>query len=511
MKHQVVAYLAKEGITIEELIDDSSNPLLFQIEQEYLTAILYLQRSRTAPKWLELFTSIPISDDIKLQDSLRGVLIVETNERLLAFTFGHGRSLINLQTIVRGFGLRVAMNLGDPKQLKSIDKSTLDKVALNTRSQASKNTGIEDFDFEFDHEILKSLTAVVDNEDTLEIISGNDAVALYTEIQFNTIQEIADRLLEAYELQVFRQTYPWFEYIEPERDRSVIDILDELVIIELNNNRLNNFWLAPPEIIDYMNFSGFVYRQSSAPVFYQELNLDTFLTDSRFRRNITLSSFKNKKIFVYDASEEAINKWSAFRCLNGEVSHNQTRYILNDGQWYKVKPSFYVEVCSYFNSIDISNLPFPNYQGQLEGPYLRSIANGVDFGLLDQQWVRPNGVSNNLEFCDLLSSCNGIIHVKKYGSSAVLNHLFAQAFQSIEMLINSPEVLIQVNQHLANTSLSLNFNPSASPREQRIILAIMDHSPGSLDIPFFAKVNLRHYVRKIKSMGFNVEMAKIRN
>ncbi|WP_420590766.1 TIGR04141 family sporadically distributed protein [Bacterioplanoides sp.] len=510
MKKDVVAYLAKEGVTKDDFIDRSSRPQRIEINHDDLVAELYIKRKESTPQWLELFSDIDISDALRKQSTLRGLLLVESGDRLIALTFGHGRSLIKQHLIVRGFGLRVAMNLGNPKQLKSIDKSTLDKVSLNTRSQAAKNTGVEDFGFEFDHEILKSLTAIVDGDDEdLEIVSGKDSVSLYTDIRFDTIQEIVDRLIEAYKLEDFRRTYPWAEDIEPERDGLIVDALDELVVTKLNRGEIDGLWMSPPEIIDYMDFSGFVYRQRDPIVKYQELNLPSFISDAGFRGDLTVSSLKSKKVCIYNASESYKEHWSAFRCLNGEMDLDGARYILNDGQWYKIKQSFYEEVCDFFNGIKKSNLLFPDYQGRKEGPYLRSIANDVDLALLDQKWVRPNGVTNNLEFCDLLSSCNGIIHVKKYGASSVLNHLFAQAYQSIEMLVNSPEVIERVNEHLANTKLTLNFDPNISPRVQRIVLAIMDHRNGDLDIPFFAKVNLRQYVRKITAMGFAVELAKI--
>ena len=510
MKQNVVAYLAKDGVTEKEFIDKSSRPHVVEINERSLNAKLYLKNTNLEPRWISLFEQVDVPERFKKQKTLRGLLVLETNNRLMAITFGHGRSMINQSSIVRGFGLRVAMNLGDPKKLKSIDKSTLDKVALNTRSQSAKNTGVEDFGFEFDHEVLRSLTAVVDSEeDDTEIVSGSDSVTLSTDITFDTIQSIADRLFDAYSLEEYKTVYPWVEYIYPETDPTIKEKLDEKIVGLLNAGNLEELWIAPPEIIDYSDFSGFVYRRTNPPVFYQELNLSTFISDSRFRGDISVSSLKSKKIYVYNGEEAEVNQWPIFRCLNGEIDLDGKRYILNDGRWYQIQQTFYDEVCEYFNSLDHAGLQFDPYGGRKEGPYLRAIANNNDLVLLDQKWVRPKGVANNLEFCDLLSDCNGIIHVKKYGSSAVLNHLFAQAYQSIEMLINSPEVIEQVNQHLNESPLSLVFDAEESPRRHRIVLAIMDHRAGDLDIPFFAKVNLRQHSRKMRGMGFSVELAKI--
>ncbi|WDE08775.1 TIGR04141 family sporadically distributed protein [Thalassomonas viridans] len=509
MKLNMVAYLAKSENVIEDIVNTSSNPIYHPIDVSNLNGHLFLKQSPSTPEWSNLFSGADIPPGSFAQRTVKGLFVLEVEERYLAFTFGHGRSLLNKHCIERGFGLRVAMNLGDPRQLKSIDKSTLDKVALNTRSQSSKNTGVEDFSFEFDHEIMKSITAIVDREDEeLEIISGKDSVAIYTEISFGMIGSLARRLIEAYEAEVYKENYPWAEYITPETDPELKSILDTLLVNALNTNSYDEFWMCAPELIDYTDFSGFRYNTKSDSTRYTELNLSSFIAGAGFRGDISPATLKSKKVYILNSTETEIDSWSFFQCISGELEHEGNKFILNDGTWYSVSDDFYLEVCNYFSQIPHSNLTFPSYGGLKEGPYLRSVCNDVDLALLDQKWVRPHGVANNLEFCDLYSNCKAIIHVKKYGSSAVLNHLFAQAYQSIEMLVNSPEVIEQVNEHLSETRITLSYDGTAQ-REHRIVLAIMDHRTGDLDIPFFAKVNLRHHCRKITGMGFNVELAKI--
>jgi len=487
MKLNMVAYLAKSGNVIEDIVNTNANPIYHSIDVSNLNAHLYLKQSPSTPEWSNLFSGADIPPESFAQRTVKGLLILEVEDRYLAFTFGHGRSLLN----------------------KSIDKSTLDKVALNTRSQSSKNTGVENFSFEFDHEIMKSITAIVDREDEeLEIVSGKDSVAIYTEISFGTIGRLARRLIEAYRSDVYKENYPWAEYIMPETDPELKNILDSLLVTAINARQYDEFWMCAPELIDYTDFSGFRYSSRSNSPKYTELNLSSFIAGAGFRGDVSTSTMKSKKVYILNSEEMEIDSWSFFQCIGGELEYEGSKFILNDGVWYSVSDDFYLEVCSYFSQIPKSALTFPSYGGLKEGPYLRSICNNVDLVLLDQQWVRPRGVANNLEFCDLYSSCKAIIHVKKYGSSAVLNHLFAQAYQSIEMLVNSPEVIQQVNDHLIDTQVSLNFN-GASQREHRIVLAIMHHRAGDLDIPFFAKVNLRHHCRKIRGMGFSVELSKI--
>lgn len=195
--------------------------------------------------------------------------------------------------------------------------------------------------------------------------------------------------------------------------------------------------------------------------------------------------------------------------MNCEVILNNETYILNDGKWYRIDSEFFDSVNIFFNSLGRCQIKLPPYNGMKECEYLREISDGENFALLDQQWIYPKGTGNRLEFCDLLSQCDAFIHVKKYGSSSVLSHLFSQASVAVDFLMNDSSVQNQVNKYLEETYLTVNFNSEDSPRKYRIVLAIMQKSTGDLHLPFFSKVNLRHHARRLMNMGFKVELSKI--
>ena len=159
MKRNVVAFLSKEGLTLKD-VQNGKKQFTSHHKNEEDDLVLCLSNHTSQADWSSLFSDYDIGDQHFKQKSVKGAFFVKVENRYVIFTFGHGRSLIEKLSIERGFGLRVSMNLGDPEQLKSIDKSTLDRVARNTRSQVALNSGIQDFDFAFDHEILKSITAI---------------------------------------------------------------------------------------------------------------------------------------------------------------------------------------------------------------------------------------------------------------------------------------------------------------------------------------------------------------
>jgi len=514
MKLNVVCYLIKEGATEDESLDKEKISKRIPIVIKGVPCGLYIKKSYSEPRWSKLFDDVSgVDPKIFRSESVRALLVVNIENRLFAFTFGHGRSMLKSFMLERGFGLRVTLNLGDSEQIKSIDKSTLEKVSLNTRSQTSKNTSVNDFDFEFDQEILKSICAVVEDEDTEnpEVVSGCDSVSINTEIELDTFPDLAKRLLVAYQDDKYQEKYPWVDFIQSVSDPEILQQLNDEMLNLVNNEKFDNVWISPPEVIDYSDFSGFVYnaRKGRPPCFHSDLDLSIYIAQSTIRKPITIEVLKRREIFKFNAEERNVDGWPVFHCMNCELVLNGETYILNDGKWYRIDSEFSDAVNSFFNSLNKCQIDFPPYCGMKEGEYLRKIADGENFALLDQQWIYPKGTGNKIEFCDLISQCDAFIHVKKYGSSSVLSHLFSQASVATDFLMNDPSVQEQVNRHLEETYLSIKFNSEDSPRKYRIVLAIMQKNAGDLHLPFFSKVNLRHHARRLINMGFKVELAKI--
>jgi uncharacterized protein (TIGR04141 family) len=282
--------------------------------------------------------------------------------------------------VERGFGLRVTLNLSDSEQIKSIDKSTLEKVSLNTRSQTSKNTNVDDFDFEFDQEILKSICAVVDNQvnEDNEYISGCDSLSIYTNIELDGFPDLARRLLTAYNSEKYKEKYPWVDFIQMITDPILLDRLNEKMVEMINNEDFDNLWISPPEIVDYNDFSGFVYklRLKQSPCFHGELDIAMYIAESKLKKPITVESLKRREIRLYNASEIDIHGWTIFTCINSELTYENELYILNDSRWYRVEREFSESVNTFFNGLNYCKIIFPPYNGLNEGEYLRSIADG---------------------------------------------------------------------------------------------------------------------------------------
>ncbi|WP_257975442.1 TIGR04141 family sporadically distributed protein, partial [Vibrio parahaemolyticus] len=149
---------------------------------------------------------------------------------------------------------------------------------------------------------------------------------------------------------------------------------------------------------------------------HPELDLELYVKEAKLKFPTSIEALKRKQVYAYNSAEMQVKSWSLFRCLNGEVELEGDIFVLNDSQWYRVERKFSDSVNEYFKHLPRSAIDFPPYGTLTEGEYLRKIADGENFALLDQKWIYPQGIGTRIEFCDLLSQCNAFIHVKKYGA-----------------------------------------------------------------------------------------------
>ncbi|WP_419794947.1 TIGR04141 family sporadically distributed protein [Pseudomonas palleroniana] len=514
MKITINVFLLKEGRTAQDALSDEVNlrPIAFSLGD--VECLFYYQKNPSHPKWTQLFGAIPEVAGLDLTGrSLKALLVLAVNSRVFCFTFGHARHLIDQLAVERYFGLRTALSLTDPLLIKSVEKSNIDRTPLRSKAQSSKLLSISEFDFKFDSEILKSLTGIVENDqDESEYVSGSDSLALHSDVKLEDFPEIALRLLTAYEDEHCKEKYPWMDFIVPVRDSTLMGQLDSLLVDAINIEQFDRVRAAPPELLGN-DISGFGYVKHSArsrngPTIAFDLDLRQALLAKHLLRGITRQALVSERIYLYGADEQRLAAWPLYTCLEAEIEHEGKIYLLSEGDWYQIDRDYTEQVNRFFDAAVPCALVFPPYGTEHEGAYLRRIADNINFYLLDQKLVRLPGAGGPFEFCDLLTPDHHIIHVKKYSSSSVLSHLFSQAYVSAEALINTPEVVNQVNGYLAELGdFQFTFNTLAQPRN-RIVFAIMQPN-DALHMPFFSKVNFRQFAQRLSAMGYQVEVCRI--
>jgi uncharacterized protein (TIGR04141 family) len=192
--------------------------------------------------------------------------------------------------------------------------------------------------------------------------------------------------------------------------------------------------------------------------------------------------------------------------------HKKKTYLLSNGKWYEVEDDFANEVNNDYlklrNKKSTFNLPIYNHDNERD--YNKKVGQDYpDFYCMDGDFILYGGGYSRIEFCDLFTIDKKIIHVKRYGSSAVLNHLFSQGVVSGELFLAEENFRIKVNEELSEPYKIDNPYEKPNPSNYDVIFGVISSSKKELEIPFFSKVSLRNAKRRLETYGYKVYLQKI--
>jgi uncharacterized protein (TIGR04141 family) len=130
---------------------------------------------------------------------------------------------------------------------------------------------------------------------------------------------------------------------------------------------------------------------------------------------------------------------------------------------------------------------------------------------MDADLISHGGGHSSIEFCDLLTSDKKLVHIKRYGGSSQLSHLFSQGVVSGELFVSDEGFREKLNEKLpaAHKLADIHARPNAT--EYEIVFGVISKSNNPLEIPFFSKVSLRNARRRLEGYGYMVSKKKIEN
>lgn len=519
-RHKLTVFLIKEGYdSIEHFLTVGKLNSLSVSRAGTEGTFFFKSGFESQPSWASIFAELPgFNPKSIVNRGSRALYVTQVKDRWFCFTFGYTRHLIAESAIERNFGLIVALNMGDPSAFKAIDKTNISHVALQSREQASRDVGFEGFEFDTDIDLLKSITAKspeMEGEEQ-ETYSGRDSITIYTRVNIATFSDVATRLYKAYQKKTYRKRYPWIDKITQERDSTVVASLDDAMVAMVSSGDLDKIWLAVPEILNWEEIDGFSYRipttnpKKPGPVLYPDIDLDDWMTEVKLQGQVTLNHLRNRKVFrcFKDGTEAAT--WPVYRCLNAEIDLGGQKYFLNDSDWYNVDGNYVKDIESFYSSIPDSSLSLPKFGAQTEPAYLDGLkTTHPQLAIMDRKLVMTGSGKSRIEFCDIYSKSKDIIHVKQYGGSSVLSHLFNQALVSAECLLYEQSFRESVHALLPPGFKFADARKTPVANSHTICIAIMSKVQGPLEIPFFSKVSMKHAVKALRRMDFKVTKLKI--
>jgi uncharacterized protein (TIGR04141 family) len=493
------------------------SPHKYPIEQAgKMIGMLFIKQTfGNRPTWLSLFEE---NGSEKLPEALSNqnvsaVFLVKCSARIFAITFGYGRGLLMPDSWEERFGLKVVLNSIDPEKIKVIDRKDLDSMLTHTRTQTSKECAIREFNLDFQQILLKAVTGEPINSDFADKVSGADSLSIVCEIELDTIDEKCSQILKMFEAKDYKKEFSWLDYIYEVTNGLKNKELNEALVNRINSNNTERLFLAVPDIVEWTDIAGFKFRENDEQVF-PDILLQDFLATVRSGAQISVDYLKHHYVFQVRADSEVVeSKWSVFKCLNCEIADSDRTYILTEGKWYEVNMSFVSSVNSKTSIINKWSIPFQAKKGEKENDFCRRLyeANKTDYALMDRRIISYGGGHSKMEFCDIFTKDRKLIHIKRYGGSSVLSHLFTQGANCGRALRADVDFRKKVNEKLPG-SHQFDAEKALVPSGYQIVFGIISERADELPekLPFFSKISLLRATQELQMLGYSVSLAGIR-
>jgi uncharacterized protein (TIGR04141 family) len=500
-------YLIKSSIeNLDDIIVDDAARLHLEGVGEFA----FEESHANTPDWMRKFFGSALRGHMNIfAASARALLVVSIQhaERVVTFAiaFGSGRYLLKEGVIEERFGLKVALNSVDAT-LRRVDKTSLGSVPKHSREQMSRDVGIAEFGIDIEQDLVSAVTARSRDPKFGKIITGRDSLSVSVPVDSSGICAFLGHCVERYRSTDYKAAFDWIDQIAEVRDRTREDALNATLLAKIQQKDFDKVWMAVPEVIQWEDVAGFRYIRKKRADLHDDLHLADFL-ESLSTDAVTLAHLKDEDVHMISASTDEAHSWPAFKCLYGEVEVDGKLHILNNGKWYEVAGDFTSQVIRDYEGIPESTVDLPHCAVRTEGDYNRAVAEARGMCCLDNDPIMHGGGHSKIEFCDLLSQDKKIIHVKRYGNSSVLSHLFSQGVVSGELFISDPE--FQLNSKLP-AALRLPDPQSRPAADQyEVVYGIVSKSQRPIELPFFSKVSLRNARRRLMGYGYKVTLKKI--
>lgn len=486
----------------------------------------YSRKSFTsAPAWVGYVDPVVDGGLQGLQSSsASGLLVVKVDQQTFALTFGYGRSFLDQTKIERRFGLKVALNLIDERQIRSLDTKKFDEMVVSTNVQTSRTTELPTFGVDILRDILRAVTGIAPKETGYKSLSGADALVLGVDKPVTDLPALLRDLHSHYTATKYQAAFGWVDHLAEVKDPALIGALDGQLVEQLKASDTSSTHMSMPENLDWADIEHFLIAPTVRQTHFDELDLDAYLAHPATKPvELTVELLKSRRVSVkFLRNPDADARWSVYQCLVSEQRFG-TLYALIEGRWFSIADSLVNQVDTAVAAIPKATVSLPpGLPGESEGDYnARAATSSPDLALLDKELVAPDGSKTRIEFCDLMSTDGSLVHVKRKSRSSTLSHLFAQGHVSAEALVDGG-LRDQVRAAIARVADPADASawlalvpPSSSPPQRdsvTITYAVIANSSsaGVHWLPFFSRLTLMQTVRDLNRLGFmKVALARV--
>lgn len=479
---------------------------------------LYVNETHSTPPWIALLAGHNYPGVAKATNFAGVWVVPHTDNTAFALAFGHGRHMLHAGRRLHNFGIRTVLNMlsaaDRSKAVRAVRKRTIGSNLPHARHQSDVGIELGDFDIDFARDLVRGIEAIPEIERLGARVVGADSLKVVRKIDPKEILAVLEEYWRIFQREDYKNRYAWIDHIEPinKHEEMIAERLEPAlgrILTGRTKPAGTRCYFARPDMSEHDNVVYFSFQ--GCPEILNDVDTDVVRS---LVGSLDLAMLRREKLVGVDDGGQVVASWPLFDCLNFEHTLDGERYILADGEWFRVNSDFEREVDNELEEIRDWGTTLPAYSGPDEGTYNRAVASSTGLHLLDQKNVIVRGRSA-VEFCDLLSRAREVVHVKRYEGAQALSHLCYQAMNSAELLKTDPEFRVQLNGVLALHAPPLVLKNPESPPEPAdwtIVLAVVTrhHRPIRQALSFFSKLAVRHAYRHITGrLSFPMRLARI--
>jgi uncharacterized protein (TIGR04141 family) len=313
----------------------------------------------------------------------------------------------------------------------------------------------------------------------------------------------------------YKKSFEWIDHISPARDSTVLARLDQKLVAQIRDKDVRKIWLAVPEVLDWTLVAGFRYAGWRDKDVVDDIFMPDFLARYPDLTDLSSDRLRTAKVQCMGAeTDRPTRTWRLYDCIYAEVEDRQSLYLLNGGEWYRVDRDFVAQV-----NRDVTNLMSPKIGGDLlpayrdhsEKEYTERVcaSDKTRLVLMDRRLIPYSGRHSSIEFCDIYTKTKAMCHIKRYGGSSVLSHLFAQGVVSAEAFAHDADFRAKVNAKLPRAFRLRDPGAQIDPNNFTVVFGIVSKSEEALQIPFFSRVTLRNAWRRLSANRYKTSVVRI--
>ena len=477
-------------------------------------------------EWLDTlnsYTKDSLEGDLYKNKSNKAVLMLkyEKNEEekdyIFSLVYGYGRTMLDDRYIVKNFGLRTAINLIEERNIKSLNSLNISRDFIDIQRQALSYVSHSDLQVNTNADILKSISGKAPSSSNFSSMSGADNLRFSAKSDV-ILSKLLEDVLNAYKSDSYKQKgLEWIDYVQYVKEKEIISELDGVLLNHITNKSLENPIIAPNKIVSYLDIEGYFISGMNISHkikenFYDDIPSDQFweylyekIEDENIEDKI-IDKLKSCSLYCW-TNDSAHKISSIYDSLFIEIDHNNEKFFINNGDWFKIESAYYGYITNKIDNIAIFSNPIvpscaENWnEGEFNEKFAASDPNR--FKLFDNKnFHLPNYGHSKIEPADIITTEKQFIHVKKGGSSANLSHLFAQGVVSAQLYKNEKKFIKEINETFGEGYFK-------SDDKIEVIYGIIDKrydKKASEILPFFSMINLSQHYDVLSSMGIKCQL-----